>query len=244
MALCNKCNSSPPFGGDSWCLACSAVEQITTELRGQWGQAGTRAIASDLVATCLRQVRAVRRLGLALGAGLSKPPEPPEPPKWVTTKQAEERDRSSAPGVEKEGVSRFVKREDEDEEDDENSSEGSGEEDDEEEEERTTTAKAKAVRPAEEPRHREGGATSHREERPRERNRSPGPRSELPRLRSRTRREARTGAGEKREPRRRHRPNHRGGSKHQKFHKAAEDPYRRFHQRRDGSFWDQDHFER
>eukprot|EP00438_Fugacium_kawagutii_P002308 Skav226067 [mRNA] locus=scaffold211:609064:615202:- [translate_table: standard] len=82
MSLCNKCGTSAPFADDSWCLACSALEQLGAELKGPWPQAGTRAITNDLVCTCLRQVRALRKLGLALGAGSTKPPEPLEPPKW------------------------------------------------------------------------------------------------------------------------------------------------------------------
>ena len=65
---CNKCGQGDPHLSDSWCLGCSAVEALNGELRLVWGSAGTRALACDLLASAVRQVRALRRLGIA-GAG-------------------------------------------------------------------------------------------------------------------------------------------------------------------------------
>ena len=54
--------------GDSWCLGCAAVEALNGELRCAWGAQGTRLLAHDILSTAVRQVRAVRRLGIS-GAG-------------------------------------------------------------------------------------------------------------------------------------------------------------------------------
>lgn len=68
QSVCNKCKQSPPHLGDSWCLSCSAVEALTAELKQGWGLSGTRALCDDLLATAVRHVRALRRLGLGAGA--------------------------------------------------------------------------------------------------------------------------------------------------------------------------------
>lgn len=99
MALtCQKCRQAVPHESDSWCLACSAVEALVAELRNSWGSQGSRALAADLVVSGLRQVRALRRLGLAAGGGRAvvrastaegretprgklPPPEPAVPPR-------------------------------------------------------------------------------------------------------------------------------------------------------------------
>eukprot|EP00435_Cladocopium_sp_Y103_P035000 s165_g9.t1 len=57
-ARCNKCGQADAEGGDSWCLACSAVEHITGELKSGWGTPGSRAICTDLLVSCTRQVPA------------------------------------------------------------------------------------------------------------------------------------------------------------------------------------------
>ena len=73
---CNKCGQADPHQSDSWCLACSALEAIDSELRSGWGTAGTRALATDLLASAVRQIRAARRLGLAgAGKGRARTPD-------------------------------------------------------------------------------------------------------------------------------------------------------------------------
>eukprot|EP00435_Cladocopium_sp_Y103_P026893 s557_g6.t1 len=74
---CHKCKQADPHLGDSWCLACSAVEELSGELRSAWGSPGSRAVAADVLVSATRQVRALRRLGLA-GGGRVKPAEPGE----------------------------------------------------------------------------------------------------------------------------------------------------------------------
>lgn len=257
--VCNKCGSSPPHGSDSWCLACSALEQLGAELKGTWGAQGTRAIASDLIASCLRQVRALRRFGLAQ----LKPAEPLHPPPGRELSGVRERERSRAPAVrpvdkgareESRKLDRTEERRDASpEEDEEESFEEESEE--EEEEPKATAPKAKATpregadRDKERSRsrarsshHREGGSTGHRD-----RSRSPLEREELPRRRSHRRYHGRSGEERGRgrgNTRKRYRPGHRGGARHQKFHRAIDDPYRRFHHQQPDSFWDRDHFDK
>lgn len=66
--MCAKCRQSTPLEGDSWCGACTAWEALGRDLCAHWDSAGSRQIASDLVINCVRQVRALRNLG----AGLSR----------------------------------------------------------------------------------------------------------------------------------------------------------------------------
>lgn len=258
--VCNKCGTSPPHASDSWCLACSALEQLGAELKGTWGAQGTRAIASDLIASCLRQVRALRRFGLAQ----LRPAEPLHPPPGRELPSDRERERSRAPAVrsvdkesreEARKLDRTVERRDASpDEDEEESFEEESEEED-EEEAKATTPKAKASPPkgavkekersrsgGRSSRHREGGSTGHRD-----RSRSALDREELPRRRSHRRHHVHSGEDRGRgrgNTRKRYRPGHRGGSKHQKFHRAIDDPYRRFHHQQPDSFWDRDHFEK
>ena len=62
---CNKCGEADAFSSDSWCLACCTHEELGLELRGHWGLTGSRALATDIVTSAVRQVRALRRFGLA-----------------------------------------------------------------------------------------------------------------------------------------------------------------------------------
>ena len=76
MALrCNRCGQDEPHLGDSWCLACSATEAINGELRSGWGNPGSRSVATDILVSATRQLRALRRLGIA-GAGRGRPSIP------------------------------------------------------------------------------------------------------------------------------------------------------------------------
>ena len=65
---CNRCKQGAPLPGDTWCLACSAWEAVGRDLAGHWDCAGSRAVATDLLVNCVRQVRALRNLG----AGISR----------------------------------------------------------------------------------------------------------------------------------------------------------------------------
>eukprot|EP00435_Cladocopium_sp_Y103_P039554 s2015_g10.t1 len=66
MSLCNKCRKCPPEGNDSWCLGCTGVEALNTELCGAWYSPSLRAIANDLVVSAVRGVRALRNTSSSL----------------------------------------------------------------------------------------------------------------------------------------------------------------------------------
>jgi hypothetical protein len=71
LASCNRCKQGAPHLGDSWCLACSAHEAIAGELRTSWGSPGARLVATDVLTSAVRQIRALRRLSHA-GAGIAR----------------------------------------------------------------------------------------------------------------------------------------------------------------------------
>ena len=76
---CNKCGQDSPHLSDSWCLSCAAVEALAGDVRCAWGISGwhtSRAVATDIITSSVRQVRAIRRLGLA-GAGRARALTPP-----------------------------------------------------------------------------------------------------------------------------------------------------------------------
>ena len=262
---CHKCRQALPHESDSWCLGCSAVEALSLELRNIWGSPGTRAVATDIICSGLRQVRALRRLGVG-GAGGSRasltsplcgvspgslpPPEPTLPPKAVV--EAPGKSPARATEVKEE------QKEDSEESGEETSSGG--------EAHAGASAKSKAEPLQPLPRRRSGGEGRGDEaEHPKE--------SEpAPRLRSRSRKRDRESSvperrKEKKEKKRRssghlsrsckgnspkrgesgvHREEggrrraHRGGTRHQRLYRAAEDPYRRFHQKRPEGYWDQE----
>ena len=236
---CHKCKQAAPHQGDSWCLACCAHEALGKELAEAWGTAGSRAIASDLLVSSLRQIRAVRRLGLA-GAGSSRasagaqagvsrtpagserPPEPLGPP-----------------------PSHTVKAEPPSEEESEDAEESS-----EEEGAPAATAKSSArerspilrQRSSTDVRGRGAGgevSADDRGERQKEDKEKYGKKE-----RKRERSEKRPRENQKKEHKKdskRKRKSHRGGAKHQRLYRANEDPYRRFHHKRAEGFWDEHH---
>lgn len=79
---CNKCRSGARQPGDSWCLACSALESITADLKRGWSSAALRVIAEDACVAAARSVRALRfagtRLDAEVPASSRRPPEPAE----------------------------------------------------------------------------------------------------------------------------------------------------------------------
>ena len=95
MASCNKCGQSDPHGGDSWCLGCCALVALQTELKAGSGTVGTRALATDLLLSCVQQVRAAHRLGLA-GAGRARASSPPASVKGRGTTAAPEPEKGRA----------------------------------------------------------------------------------------------------------------------------------------------------
>ena len=259
---CHKCRQALPHESDSWCLGCSAAEALSLELRNIWGSPGTRAIATDLICSCLRQVRALRRLGVG-GAGVSlaspaasdtpvapgslRPPEPAIGPK----RKVPEPIPAAAPEAE---VKQELKEDSEESEEESTSGE---------DQQVGTAAKSKAE-PL--PRRRSGGhqavdRAEHQQApegearlKSRSRKRDKGERTvsekkdrtERKRRRSghhssswRGRSPGKTEGRSRREGSGR-RKSHRGGAKHQRLYRAAEDPFKRFHQQRPEGYWDQE----
>ena len=268
-ARCNKCGQGDPHGSDSWCLACSAVEHIVGELKASWGTQGSRAIASDLLVSVTRQVRALRRLGIA-GAGRGRPsvpeaagtsraasarPRREEPPRedkapHSPPRAAEGTRRDPTPGPEQ--VKREAPSQDERSAYSE-SEESEGREDDKEVVPDTSglkaVPKARAEERSEIPRRRtserrdrrgEEPAGTHRADR-REGGHSRDRRGHHHEHRERHRSRSRHHREEKRrrKPKRR-RPGHRGGSCHQKVWRAEKDPFKRFHHQQPDAFWDRE----
>lgn len=66
MGLCNKCRQAPSLGTDSWCVGCSAQENVYEELRSRWGSSDLRRAANDLLVDAARQVKVLRALSLRL----------------------------------------------------------------------------------------------------------------------------------------------------------------------------------
>lgn len=263
-ARCNKCGQGEPHLSDSWCLCCCAVEALAGELKCAWGNAGTRAVASDILVSATRQIRAIRRLGIA-GAGKGHPavPEPagtaaagqgapsserPAPSaERPLASAARERGSSALPPPDAEEVRASVKKEAPAE------ASASCYSESDESEEKTHDAevapglkavpKARSEDRREEPSRRRRGsrergdrrAGSDRAPAPREREDQRSPIQRRHRSRSRHRRRPHRNPDK---PRRK-RKNHRGGSKHQRLWRAQEDPYRRFHQKQPDRFWDE-----
>ena len=87
MSKCNRCHQAYGFQGDSWCIACAAWEQLGSELNLQWGTPSSREIATDLLVSGVRQIRALRRVSLG-GAGYCRA---------SSVASVERAERSSAP---------------------------------------------------------------------------------------------------------------------------------------------------
>ena len=60
--VCTRCKETEAETGDLWCLGCIGWESLGRELAGHWDNKGGRVLANDLVINCTRQVRALRSL--------------------------------------------------------------------------------------------------------------------------------------------------------------------------------------
>ena len=58
---CNKCRSGPRAPGDSWCLGCSSVEALLSDLRREWASAPLREAAESAILGTASLVRKLRR---------------------------------------------------------------------------------------------------------------------------------------------------------------------------------------
>eukprot|EP00435_Cladocopium_sp_Y103_P020943 s1629_g5.t1 len=265
MSLCNKCKQEPGHLGDSWCLSCSAAEAISGELRSNWGGSGACQVAAGILSSSVRQIRALRRLGVAAAgsgrasresagasrASSAKPggvPEPEGPPPHVETPMEASREDTK------------VKEEEKDQHGGSDAEEEEESEEEEDQEIALTAAPKRKVSNEDRspvPRRRvpevpEPPLPPHRHtSRDRSRERSPRrDRSRDRRERRSEREEHRAGAdrsrrrsGEeettKKKKKKKGKP-HRAGAKHQRLGRAETNPFQRLHYKKLGSFWDQD----
>ena len=264
--VCNKCRQAQPHLSDSWCLACSAHEALGNEFRSVWGQPGSRAIATDIICSSLRQVRALRRFGVAVAVKTgSTPLEGASLHPSSKSSGAEPRETGTGPIL---TPAPHVKEE-ESQESESGSSEPEEPQESAKEEKKvtedaahkTTAAKSKAKQERSPvPRRRQEERARSDEGKERKKKRSPssarshegrrhqvpeGPRSSRDHWRhpesERDRRHSHKKEKVDRRERKRYRPGHRGGSRHQKLEKGLEDPYRRFHLPQPDAFWDGQH---
>lgn len=69
--LCHKCHQCPAQDGDTWCLGCAGWEALGRELCSPWPADGSRKLASDLVISCVRQIRGLRSYSQAIRTNLA-----------------------------------------------------------------------------------------------------------------------------------------------------------------------------
>lgn len=110
---CAKCRGFPASEGDSWCVGCTAWEALGRELTGHWDNVGARRLGNDVVVSATRQLRALRSLSAGLaregtgsgGAGSTRArspdhppavPEPKDPPRHRARTEREELPRRRA----------------------------------------------------------------------------------------------------------------------------------------------------
>ena len=218
--LCNKCRQLEPHQNDTWCLSCTAWEQLGVELAAQWHNTSLRATAGDLVVGLTRNIRALRSYAgslksagdrqAALSAPRASSAVPKRPPASVV------RELPPPPPVPpKEEIEDPQESEEESEEEDEELCEGA------------VPKSSPASRPPE-------PAEPPRSSQKRSRERSGERKS---RHHSSSHREHR----EKRDASHKHRKGdrgRRGGRKRQGLHRALTDPTVRVRQKPPAAFWD------
>ena len=220
---CNRCKQAERYTGDSWCLSCAAWEQIGTELSSHWGTAGSRALASDLVVSCVRQLRACRRLGVA-AAVPGRAAVSLAPAAGRTSARDAAAGSGSVPSQSSQGLQTLPKALGEvKEEAEEDSSEesGSGSED-EEEVAKSNKERSPISRKRSEPRPASRGDKDDKSEDRRKDKRSAGGEEKAEKKRHR-------GSGEGERKTKKRKPGERGGRKHQRLHRAERDPYKILH---------------
>ena len=249
MSLCARCKRASPAHADTWCLACSAWEALGTELGFAWHHPGLRVVASDVLVSAARTVRALRvTRGAAPSAGharaLPSEASAPAAERPPLARQLKKEELESETGARGSGVQGPVEEE-------------SGEVESEEEESEASEAtivppgtpeqglasKASAPRPAEKKdRSPEAGASTVPVDRrsevrdPRERPAgSKRPRQEHHRRRHHRGEEK----GEKKRSRKR-RPKHRAGRKHKRLRRAEANPFVPLHRSLDRSHFEFD----
>ena len=223
---CAKCRQSPPSGSDSWCIGCTALESLQSELGCSWHVPALRAIANNLVVSAVRGVTALRETSCSFrsagdaraASALRDPPREATPAdRPPLQRDPGRRDRSAKT------VKAPV----------ESSEEESIEEEEEEPESATVGAvpKSAPVRRPPEPQYPPRQHHSHHHHHQQD------DREELRRIENKRKRSRDRKEGErKREKKKTHRGN-RGGSKHPRLYRTLEDPNLRVHRRAQPAVW-------
>ena len=238
--LCNKCRAWIPLAGDTWCIGCTASEELRGEFLKAWN-APYRRIAHDLVISVTRQIKALRTLSLGVqsqiqseasrraSSAAGKVPVPER--REAKSESADERGalprrRSTAPKsrprVEEKGApeeSDSYETEPTDQEE-----EGESQKDPPPDHHHRPLGGGDQ-RPPEPDKGPEGGAQDQRKK-------------AEPRERSARRQTASRPAKEQQSRGRRHRPHHRAGRKHQRLYRLLENPSLRVHQRPAANLWE------
>lgn len=220
--LCNKCRQIPAVKGDTWCYGCAGWEAIGRELSGSWDGQGARRVANDLVVNAARQVRALRSLsaGLARESGPTGGAGETRAPKRAASEDRRE-ERKSLPRRRSSGHA--APKEEQESEEEEDAAEETDEED----------RRRRSKRSPEGPERSRGG---HR--RPPEPDRSPVPPGTTSIRASLSRADKRPDDNREHRPQRRHAhgTRRRGGRKHQRLKRLAENPHLAVHRHLSADF--------
>lgn len=244
-SLCVRCRSGQRSPGDTWCLACAAWEAIGRELSSTWsGPGGIRAIASDLAVNAAREIRALR----ALGAGLSRAPGSSVlvPSHGRAGTEAGDKTEVAAPAgvsakskpVEPEEESEYSYTDEEDEASTGRAPEkGAGTASGEKAEKGSTEGKGREDRG----RSREKSKVKKEADSSQDRKRARGEKEREPLERRREGRQESSRKDERRDKDRRKKDKRqsktkRGGRKHKRLYRLADDPYKEVHQGLSRSF--------
>lgn len=215
--VCVKCKTSSAAEGDSWCNGCSAWEFIGRELTASWDSQGSKLLANDIAVSAARQIRAVRSLAAGLvRQGETAAGESPAVVGSSTSARAGGGERESLPRRRSSAPPPPVPKEEElsEEEEDEETDEDSDDE-----------TRGQSVKDNRKPPEPEGSPPGY-SKRGRDRESAGKHRaSSYP-------------EGRHREGKRRRSSGHRGGRKHQRLHRLAENPNLVIHRKPGPGFWD------
>ena len=233
MSVCARCKRAPPAHADTWCLACSAWEALGNGLGFAWHHPGLRVVASDVLVSAARTVRALRvtrgatRLGRPVEASAPAVDRPP------LARQLKKEELESETGARGSGVQGPLEEESGEVESEEEESEASeativpvGTD------EKGLASKASTPRPVErKDRSPEAGGSAVPEDRRSEvrdpRERAEG--SKRPRQEHHRRLHHRGDEGGEKKRFWKRRPKHRAGRKHKRLHRAEANPFAPLH---------------
>lgn len=250
---CNKCKTGEPSSGDSWCIACSALELSQSLFKQSWLNKGVRRTAEEVALSASRVINALRNLdrgltehaeaapsGVASKARgphprdrspvvdnrppLRRAPTPPPAPPPRRTEDHRDRRRDSPPRL---PAIRRVPIDEEDEESEESFEE-------EEEEDRCTRDSYQEVgagAPVVKAESIAGDLSPGSRRPPEPEGLPPAPRGHRGGDDHRTSHHHSHGSGKKRK---KNKGNRRGGTKHQRRYREVEDPLRRSHRKLSG----------